>query len=308
MRAFARLVITFACVSTAIVAAGQSVSRGSWAVRLADGTDTRLTVSYNSGELEFRAAKSVAFTIPASSITEILHSTQPIHRSTQAYNYFENLCCGGTRSELLPVLAAAVARPFGSSRRHYVEIHWYMNGDGASVLEIEKDEYLGFMDWLQSISGVKWVDVAKETEIVLSNIQKHTGGAFPVTIGHPSAESLLVLPVDSHDEKQLYFFGGKVEPKNLVGIVPVTEDWSENRCVRESNVLYRNCDQGRCEIEAIMLPEATFRVMSPASMTQIDAAADVPSDCVRLAEQEKNWRRQEIDSRVTLQATPQRKP
>ena len=305
MRAFARFLMTFACVSPAIVAAAQSGSRGSWVVRLADGTDTRLTVSYNSGMLEFRAAKSVAFTIPANSITEILHSTQPVHRSTQVYNYFET-CCGGTRGELLPVLAAAVARPFGYSRRHYIEIHWYKNGDGASVLEIEKDEYVPFMDWLQSISGVKWVDVAKEAELALSTIQKHAGGAFPVTIGYPSAESLLALPIDWHDEKQLYFFRGKVEPKNLVGIVPVTEDWSENGCVSGSEVLYKNCDQGRCEMEAIMLPEATFRVMSPAATTEIHAARDVPSDCGKLAEQEKDWRKREMDSRVTLQATPEK--
>jgi len=57
-----------------------------------------------------------------------------------------------------------------------------------------------------------------------------------------------------------------------------------------------------------MLPEATFHVMSPAATTQIDAAGNVPSDCAKLAKQEKNWRKQETDSRVTVRASPDRQP
>jgi hypothetical protein len=66
-----------------------------------------------------------------------------------------------------------------------IQALWYRNGDGASVLEVDKDKYVAFMDWLQSLSGVKWIDVAKEAELALSTIQKHAGGSFPVTIGHP---------------------------------------------------------------------------------------------------------------------------
>jgi hypothetical protein len=84
----------------------------------------------------------------------------------------------------------------------------------------------------------------------------------------------------------------------------VREEWSENQCVRGTEVLYKNCGQERCELDSIMLSEVTFHVMSPEPATQIDAAGNGPSDCAKLAKQEKNWR-QQTNSRVTVRATPE---
>ena len=42
--------------------------------------------------------------------------------------------------------------------------------DGAFVLEVDNCKYVALMDWLQSLNRVKWVDVAHEAELALSNM------------------------------------------------------------------------------------------------------------------------------------------
>ena len=206
--------------------------------RLADLSDSKvLSVTDNSGVIEFRNKNTVAFTVPARSITEILHSTQEIRRSTKAYNYFESMCCGDTQSELLPMLAAAISAPLGHSKVHYVEIRWYFNGDHAVALALWKSDYLPFMNWLNQVSGTKWVDIEQEREQALKTIEASAGAAFPVWLSHPagvasrySTETYLVLPIESQDRTELFFFREKVKPKNIVGILPAVRQWSDNKC------------------------------------------------------------------------------
>jgi hypothetical protein len=91
----------------AILSAAQTDTRV-WQVRFGTEGDTRLSVSNSAGLIEFRNDKAVVFTIPVGSITAIFHSHQQIRRSTQAFTFFEGICCGGTDSHLLSALAFLV--------------------------------------------------------------------------------------------------------------------------------------------------------------------------------------------------------
>jgi hypothetical protein len=138
---------TLLILGLGLAAGGQTINADTWRVRLADVADHKLlSATDNSGVIEFRNEKTVAFTVPSGSIMEILHSTQQIRRSTKAHRYFEKMCCGSTQSELLPVLVAAISAPFGHSRAHYVEVHCYFNGDHAVVLELGKNKYLPVLE------------------------------------------------------------------------------------------------------------------------------------------------------------------
>jgi hypothetical protein len=117
-----------------------------------------LSVTDNSGVIEFRNEKTGGIHCPIQFNNGDPSQHAEIRRSTKAHRYFEKMCCVSTQSELLPVPVAAISAPFGHSRAHYVEVHWYFNGDHAVVLELGKNKYLPFLNWLQQASGTKWVD------------------------------------------------------------------------------------------------------------------------------------------------------
>lgn len=296
-----------------MVAAAQTTGSRAWRVRLADGTGAELTVVANaSGSVEFHNNKAVTLTIPSGAITGIVHSTSRIRRSEIAHGYFEKACCGGTDSQLLPALAAAVAAPLGHSKVHYVEIQWYFNGNGAVLLQLSKKDYAPFMDWLQTLSGTKWVDIAQQREEAIRQITKRAGGAFRVemtdypagNVSRPLLRYYWALPIDLNDQNELYFFDYKVKPEYLVGILPVTEEWADNKCVREAAVLYGDCGQDLCKPEAVLLPALTYRVLLPPRVIETDATGYSESDCVKLARQAK--RRQNLDSKseINVRAQP----
>jgi hypothetical protein len=307
------LLRVFFIIELSLAVVAQTTTSRVWTVKLADGSDTELIVTDHSGIIEFRTGQALAFTIPATSITEILHSTQRIRRSARAYNYFERMCCGGTQSQLLPALAAAVSAPLGHSKDHYVEVHWYSNGDGAVVLQLPKEDYVPFMDWLQQASGTKWVDVEQDREQALKQIKERAGAAFPIRLAYPSAaagdhwtyDSYLALPVDMRGQTQLYFFRDKVKADHVLGIVPVTEEWSENGCARGVEVLYGKCGANGCPVEAVLLPTLTYRVMSPPGVIETDAAGHPANDCARVKQQQAEWRKRgESESQVSVQRKP----
>ena len=202
--------------------------------------------------------------------------------------------CWANDSHLLSLLAMAIAAPLGHGQNHYVEIHWYHNGDGTVVLELGKDDYVPFMDWLQQKSGTKWRDVNQEREQALRTIYQKVSAAFSTPIRYPLRDdgsfaiySYSVLALDDHDSTELFFFNGEVKPKNLVSIVPVTRELSVNTCVDDVKVLYDKCHDDRCDIEAILLPTLTYRIAKPRQQAIVRGAErDCESPCTQLHQRE----------------------
>jgi hypothetical protein len=273
-----------------------------WHVRLADGTNSVVSVSAHSGQLEFRNPSGIALELPVASVTQILYMTQTYRRSTKAFNYFDQKCCPATpvttpsqtstvEANVLPLLAAAIMSPLGQSKNHYVEVRWFRNGEGSTVLSIDKQEYLPFLNWLTQATGLGWTDIDKERAQALDQVQKRAGEAFDVRfLSHAprnqsfSFSNYLVLPVELHDRTHLLLFKDQVKPKNLVDILPVSRIWSDNRCVADSAVLYRGCDQDHCGVDTILLPTVSYRIDAP-QPTPIDLADQNKSDCSKLHDQ-----------------------
>jgi hypothetical protein len=297
MRSLFRLLLI---LQLSALAAPQAANAPTWHVRLADGTDTKLSVVANADAIEFRMGHTVELTVPARSITGIIHGTQLVRRSTKAYNSAENMCCGGTDSHLTSFLALAIAAPLGSARTHYVEIRWHQNTDRTVVVELGKNEYRPFMDWLEQLSGTKWRDIALEREQAVNNMQQHAGSAWQVDIRSPQNSNYGIrhyslAPLDDNDETQLYLFEGAVKPQNLVAILPATRVWSMNRCVHDTNVLYGECRNDSCDIAAIMLPTSTYYVLPRKDSIGRDPAADHDGSCDELQKQEAEWQREELE-------------
>ncbi len=179
------------------------------------------------------------------------------------------------------------------------------------MLTVDKQDYLPFLNWLSHETGIQWVDIDKERAQMIEQVQNRAGQAFYVGFLDHAPQSdralsisrFLVLPVEVHNHMQLLLFRDQVKPKNLAGILPVTRVWSDNRCVSDSEVLYRHCVQDRCDIEAILLPTATYRVEAPPSTT-IDMASQNTNDCAKLHDQQLDfgivWRPNNSDVRPTL--------
>jgi hypothetical protein len=246
------LAITCETFALAVGLLAQTTASPEWHVRLADGTRADVIVTLNpAGNLEFKNDKAVVLSIPSTGITGTFHSTQRITRSKSTYNALDRHCCGATDGSLLPFLAGAIAAPLGHAKEHYVEVTWYSNGDGAVLLQLSKNDYVPFMDWLQLVSGVKWVDLAEQRENVLHQISQSKGRSFRVRLEdyaagdktHSTFRTYNVVPVDLHGELYLYVFKDEVRPPDLVGILPVEDQWSDNTCVREAAALFAKCEQ-----------------------------------------------------------------
>jgi hypothetical protein len=282
-----------------VLAAAQSVDLRTWQVRLVEENDKKISVTSSAGQVNLIDNHGVMLAIPAGSIYEIFHTTHRVRRSTKVHNAFDQACCPGNSthasSHLLSAIVGALAAPAGSAKSHYVEIHWYGAGDNTVTLELKKDEYVPFMDWLQQISGTKWRDVERERSKALKRVEERAGTAFLVTMPMPPQQGnepaarrdYLALPIDDNDDTHLYFFEGSVKPKNVVGILPVTRAWSINTCVFDVEVLYGKCQAEGCEIEAIMLPTMTYRVATPnpISLTRVSPESD--SSCMQLKKQQE---------------------
>jgi hypothetical protein len=281
----------------ALSALAQTATR-EWHVRLPNGSDAELTVTQNAGNLEFRRQKSLAFTVPVAGISSIFLMTQRYSRSHRANDYFSDRCCPDLPApknasgmapntyllpNLLPMLAEAVAAPLGSSKDYYVEIRWFRNGQGITLLKLAKNDYAPFLDWLQQVSGTQWVNIDEERQRALREIEQRKNEAFYLVTG---ANRFRVLPMHMHGETELYFFSDEVKPKNLVHILPVTEGWSDNKCVTDAELLFRKCNDEPCPIDAVLLPIVTYRVIPPEGM---DAPTTEPSlsDCEKLSEQKR---------------------
>jgi len=277
-----------------LMAAAQTPVARAFKVTLADGSDAKLVVSDNSGVIEFRNDQAVAFKVPADSITEIIHITERIRRSTKAYDRLEDMCCGSTDSHLLSLLARAIAAPTGHAQNHYVEIHWFHNGDGTLLLELRKNDYLPFMDWLQQKSGTKWRDLDQERNQALKTIYQRASAAFLAPIRFPCGDNCIgtyryrVLALDDRDATELFFFNGEVKPKNLVSIMPVNREWSVNTCVEDVAVLYGKCHDDRCDIDAILLPTLTYRIAKPGQQATVsNAEGSGESFCAQLQRRQR---------------------
>ena len=284
------------------LAAAQTAKTPTWQLRLADGSNSKLSVSANGDVIEFRNDHVVELSVPARSITGIVHLTQLVRRSTKAYNSAENMCCGGTDSHLTSFLALAIAAPMGSARTHYVEIDWHEATDRVILLELGKGEYRPFMDWLEQLSGTKWRDIAQEREQAMKAMEQRAGNAWQVKVRYPQDSggyddhSYSVLPLDDNDQTELYFFAGPVKPQTPFGILPVTRVWSMNRCVSSTEVLYGECHKDSCDIEGIMLPTSTYYVLPQKNSIPRDPAADHDGSCEELQKQEVEWRRREFEA------------
>jgi hypothetical protein len=281
---------------TSLLAAAQTVDVGTWQARLAEDNDKKLTVTSAAGQVNLLDVHGLVVAIPASSIYEIFHTTRRVRRSTKVHNAFDQACCpqgnAHQTSHLLSAVVAALAAPAGSAKSHYVEIHWYGAGDNMVTLELGKDEYVPFMDWLQRISGVRWRDVEHERAKALKRVEQRAGSAFAVQMPFPQADGsvtfhkYLVLPVDDNDNTDLYFFEKSVKPQNVAGILPVTRGWSINSCVFDVEVLYGQCHREVCEVEAIMLPTMTYRVATPNPISLIRVSPESDSSCLQLKKQQ----------------------
>ena len=279
----------------------------SWHVKLADGSGTKLEASANSGMIDFRNSKGVAFSIPAASITHITHFTHRVPRSTKAHDRLESMCCAGANTDMLSLLAGAIAAPLGSSKEHYVEVRWQKEVEGTVLLEVAKDVYLRFMDWLQQQSGTKWRDLEQERERAVRAMYARGRAAFPVTIRFPnpngsySAHSYAALPLDDNDSTELFIFSGEVKPRNLVAIAPVTREWSMNTCVFDVEVLYGKCDEHQCDIQAVLLPTLTYWVARRPSQPVVNnTTSQHESACDTIREQKKAGNRAWISSDKNL--------
>jgi hypothetical protein len=291
------------CVHRASLLLGLSLvaasgSARTWSALLSDGTNSKLFISGHSGMLEFQREGDGAFTIPASSITGLSHSTRPISRALAIYKYFDK---NGRPDDngLLPLVAGVASMPLGHSKRHYVEIEWDFQGLGAIVLELGKNEYIPFLNWLEHSSGKKSVDVDKERERSVRQMAGREHQAFPVSLPDPQGEDssrltfthYKALPAEWHGRTELYLFDGDVKPGNLAGVLPVSAKWEDNRCVDDSAVIYGKCSRNGCEVKAVLLPTLTFQVLLTSSPESEEAA------CAQLGEQQK---REKSAGRVIL--------
>ena len=274
-----------------MLAAAQTVDLRSWQVRLVEDNDKKLTVTSAAGQVNLIDNRGGVVAIPAGSIYEIFHTTVRVRRSSKAHKAFEQACCPGNAhgsTHLLSAIVGALATPAGSAKNHYVEVHWYGAGDNMVTLEVAKNEYVPFMEWLQQISGTKWRDVEHERQKALKRVEQRAGSAFALQILYPQQDgsakfrNYMVLPIDENDNTDLYFFEERVKPKNVVGILPVTRAWSINSCVFDVEVLYGQCGPEVCEIEAIMLPTLTYRVATPHPITFNKVSPESDSSCLEL--------------------------
>ena len=283
-------------LQTCVLAASQTVDIRTWEARLAEDNEKKVSVTTAAGQINLLDVHGLVVAIPVGSIYEIFHTTRRVRRSTKVHNAFEQACCpqGNTHqtSHVLSAVVAALAAPAGSAKDHYVEIHWFGAGDNMVTLELGKDEYVPFMDWLQQISGVKWRDVEHEREKVLKRVEQRAGSAFAMQMPFPQADGsvtfhqYLVLPVDDNDNTDLYFFEASVKPRNVVGILPVTRGWSINNCVFDVEVLYGKCHREVCEVEAILLPTMTYRIATPNPISLTKVSPESDSSCLLLQKQQ----------------------
>lgn len=87
---------TLLILGLGLAAGGQTINADTWRVRLADVADHKLlSVTDNSGVIEFRNEKTVAFTVPSSSIGDPsqhaantpLHESPPLFREEVLREY-----------------------------------------------------------------------------------------------------------------------------------------------------------------------------------------------------------------------------
>ena len=266
-----------------------SGSARTWSALLSDGTNSKLLITGNSGMIEFQREGGSAFKIPASSITALSHSTRPISRAVTIYKYFDEKARPDDKG-LFPLIAGVASMPLGHSKRHFVEIEWDFQGPGAIVLELEKKEYIPFLNWLEHSSGKKSLDVDKEREQSVRQMAGREHEAFYVALPDPTAEDgsrltfshYKVLPAEWQGRTELYLFDGDVKPGNLAGVLPVFARWEDNKCVDDSAVIYGKCSRNGCELKAVLLPTVTFHVLVAPSLTESEQAA-----CAQLGEQQK---------------------
>jgi hypothetical protein len=276
------------------VLSGAQADTHVWHVRFGAEGETPLSVSSNAGLIEFRNDKAVVFTIPAAAITTIFHARQQIRRSTQAFDLFEGICCGGTDSHLLSALAFLVASPLGSSTSEYVEIGWTSKGPGNVQLRLAPDEYIPFMNWLSDLSGIRWRDLEQERRDAIQKIEQRAGDAFPVSDQSPNVAEYHVLPIESGGDTLLYLFRGSVTPKNLISIFPVTEEAADNTCVPEhwGRIMRGTCRNDRCQIRAILTPKYTYRPGTLPRTYTVGADGLSRSECPA---SEAQWQRRESE-------------
>ena len=145
----------------------------------------------------------------------------------------------------------------------------------------------------------------------MEDIEQSAGAAFPVSLSHAagvtgsySTETYLVLPIESLDQTELFFFRDKVKPKNIVGILPAVRQWADNECVSDAKVLYGKCGDDGCAIEAILVATGTYHVMSRFQQPVIGPAVS-ETDCAKVRKQEAELRKQEKSrSEVVLGNSP----
>ena len=149
------------------------------------------------------------------------------------------------------------------------------------------------MNWLQQLSGIQWRDVEHEREQTLRSVVQRAGFAFLVRMSYRAnngtslSSDYLALPIDDNDNTNLYFFERNVKPKNLVGILPVTRIWSPNDCVSDAEILYGECHAQACDIQAIVRPTFTYRVVAGKSAS--NNAASGQDTCLLLKKQKAEW-------------------
>ena len=173
----------------------------------------------------------------------------------------------------------------------------------TTLFFVDKEDYLPFLNWLSRLSGKQWLDIDKEREQAIHEIENRSGEAFYIKILNQSPKGavaistigLLVLPVELHGETQLFLFRGEVKPKNLAAILPVTHEWSDNKCVNDSEVLYNTCDDRGCDLEAILLPTASYHV-TLANPSPVVPGAPAKTDCAKLHDQQLSFKQPINDS------------
>ncbi len=292
--------IFFTILLLGVLGGAQVTDNRVWEVRFGIDGDTTLWVSSNAGTLEFRNEKALAFTIPAGSITSIFYARQQVRRSTQAYNFFEGICCGGTDSHLLSALAFLVAAPLGSSKSEYVEIDWTSKGAGSVQLKLPADQYTPFMEWVSRVSGVRWRDLERERQEAVQQILQRESEAFFVSERGSDAIEYKVLALERDGNTLLYFFRDSVAPKNLVWILPVTEEPADNTCVHEplGKILRGACRGRSCEVRAILRSKWTYRPGTLPRSYTVDADGLSPSECPAIRALEE--RGESVSSRETI--------
>lgn len=288
-----------------VLAMSGSLSAQQWHAHLADDSNDDVTISLNSGRIEITGPRGTAVSFPATAVTDIFSTSQAFNRSWRAADYFNQRCCPDSQTvgrpettsvNLLPMLAAAVAAPFGPMKEHYVEVRWFHNEEGSIIVKLPKQGNAAFLDWLQHTSGVRWVDLDRERQSILDEIKERANQALSITVHHKLYRA---LPIQLHGETQLLFFENEVKAGKLAGTQPVKEEWSDNRCVSSSAVLYQECGREECPIEAVLLPITTYRVLRPAA--EIVQTATVPlSDCKKLEEQDRRLHESHTSSGAIL--------